>query len=182
MRKLIKDKKGQLDNPILAFAIIMVALIIMAPFVMKLLMTTQAGMSAGFGNVSGEGGVIGQTNFNIVLNTGINFWDKIIIAVFFFSIIMLFVSAFLIDAHPFFVILYIFTCFMLILFAPNIISIADKIYDNANFATEVTRLSFMNTLRTHYAEFLVGIIVITGIIIYGKIAFMRRSSGGNGRR
>ena len=164
------NKKAQLDNPIIIFAMIIIGLLIFAPIVLKIFMTTQSSMSSSLGNLS-SGGTIAAANFNAVMDTAISFWDKVIVFVFFLAIILLFVSAFFIDANPFFIILYIFTNLMLILFAPNIIAAVDHIYDSANFAAEVTQLSFMDTIRTHYAEFLVGIMVITGIIIYGKIAF-----------
>lgn len=180
MRSILKEKKGQLDNPIILLAFLVVGLIILAPIVLKLFTTINAGVGAGIGNVT-SGGEIGRQNFSIVMETGINFWDKIIITMFIVLILTLFVSAFFIDANPFFIILYIVSCLVLILMAPTIISVADKIYESSSYSAEVASLAFMNTLRIHYAEFLVGLMVITGIIIYGKIAFMR-GNGGNGRR
>ena len=100
-----------------------------------------------------------------------------IIFAFVLACILLLVSAFLIDANPFFIILYIFLNFMLILFAPGIISAVDNIYDSTQFVEETAMLTFMDALRTHYAEFLVGMIVLTGIIIYGKLALFGRMGG-----
>ena len=174
------NKKAQLDYPIITFAIIIVGLMILAPIILKIFMTTQSSFSAAIGNVS-SGGDIAQTNFNAVMTPAINFWDKVIIAAFALVVILLFVSAFFIDASPFFIILYVFASFMLILFAPNIIAAVDHIYESANFAAEVSKLTFMDTLRSHYAEFLVGIMVITGIIIYGKIALFGKSNRGRTR-
>lgn len=175
----MKNKKAQLDNPMIAFAILIIALLIFAPISLKILRSIQEPVSSSLGNLTGKGGEIAQTNFNAVMVTTINFWDKVLIASFIFAVLLLLVSAFLVDAHPFFIVLYIFLNFMLILFAPNIIQAVDNIYDSANFAQETAILSFMDTLRTHYAEFLVGMMVLTGIIIYGKIALM--SPGGQRR-
>lgn len=175
------NKKGQLDNPVIIFAMIVIGLLIFAPIILKIFMTTQSSFSSSLGNVS-AGGAVAATNFNAVMDTAVTFWDKVIVSVFFLAIILLFVSAFFIDANPFFIILYIFTNLMVILFAPNIITAVDHIYDNANFASEVAQLSFMDTIRTHYAEFLVGIMVITGIIIYGKVALFRGGRSRNNRR
>jgi hypothetical protein len=175
MRKLLDNKKGQFDNPIIAFAVIIIALLILAPVVLKVMRSIQQPMSDSFGNLTGKGGEVAQTNFNAVAVTGINFWDKVVIAAFFLSILLLLVSAFLVDAHPFFIVLYIFLNFMLILFAPNIIQAVDNIYDSSSFAQETAMLSFMDTIRVHYAEFLIGMMILTGIIIYGKIALF---SGG----
>jgi len=167
------NNKGQLDYPIITFIILLVGLFLVAPIMLKIFISIREPMSASFGNLTNQGGAIAQGNFNKVMNTAINFWDKVIISVFFFAIILLFVSAFFIDANPFFIILYIFISFMVIIFAPNIMEAIDNIYTNVNFATEVGYLTFLNTIRTHFAEFIVGIQVICGIIIYGKYAFLR---------
>lgn len=172
------NKRGQLDNPLVIFAVIVIGLLLVAPIVLKIMRSVQAPVSASLGNITGAGGQIAQTNFNAVIVTGINFWDKIVVALFILSVLLLLVSAFLVDAHPFFIVLYIFMNMMLILFAPNIIQAVDNIYDSPLFAEETAMLSFMNTIRVHYAEFLVGMMVITGIIIYGKIAFF----GGGARK
>lgn len=169
------NKKGQIDFPIVTFAIIIIGLLIFAPISLKIFRSFSSSFSASLGNVS-SGGEIAQANFDKVTGTLITFWDKVIIAAFVLAVLLLFVSAFLIDAHPFFIVLYIFLGFMLVLFAPNIITAVDHIYDNAAFAGEVSMLSFMDALRNNFAVFLVGIIVITGIIIYGKLAFFGRSN------
>jgi len=174
---ITKNKKAQLDNPIIAFAVIIIALLIFAPITLKILRSIQEPVANSFGNMSNQGGDIAKENFNEVLVTGINFWDKIIVAAFIFAVLLLLVSAFLVDAHPFFIVLYILLNFMLILFAPNIISAVDRIYDSSTFAQETAMLSFMDTIRSNYAVFLVGMMIITGIIIYGKLALFNNSGG-----
>jgi len=169
------NKKGQFDYPIITFAIIVICLMIFAPIMLKVFTSFATPFSSSLGNVSG-GGVQAAASFNKVTNTLITFWDKVVIAAFILAVLLLFVSAFLIDAHPFFIIIYIFFSFMLVLFAPNIITAVDHIYDNASFASEVSMLPFLDSLRNNFAIFLVGIIVITGIIIYGKLAFFGRSN------
>ncbi len=71
---------------------------------LKVMREIQTPFSDSLGNMSG-GGIVGQTNFNAVIQTGINFWDKVVIAAFIFAVMMLFVSSFLVDAHPFFILL-----------------------------------------------------------------------------
>lgn len=174
----MKGKKAQIDNPILIFAVIVIALLFMAPIVLKIMRSVQAPTSAALGNIT-NGGSVAQSNFNTVINTGINMWDKVVIFAFIVACMLLLVSAFLVDASPFWIILYIMLNFMLILFAPNIIQAVDNIYNSASFAQEVALLSFMDALRTYYAEFLVGMMVLSGIIIYGKIFLL---GGSNNRR
>jgi hypothetical protein len=174
----MKNKKGQLDNPIVAFVIVAIFLILMAPIMLKIFLNINSGVGNSLGNITG-GGDLARANFQAVTGTLITFWDKVIIAAFALSVIILFVSAFMIDAHPFFIILYIILNMFLIIFAPNFLGAVDNIYDSAQFAAEVNYLPFLNTLRTNFVPILVGIILITGIIIYGKLAFTNR---GNNRR
>lgn len=168
------NKKGQF--PIVTFVVIVVGLIIIAPVMLKLFNTTKASVGAGLGNVSDS--ETGVNAFNKVMDIGINFWDKVLIAVFFLNLIILIISSFLIDTHPFWVILYIFVCFLLILFVPNIVDSLDQIYDSPQFALETSGLSFMNSLRIYFGEFIVGIFLLTGIIMYGKIRYIPAGSGG----
>lgn len=172
------NKKAQIDNPIILFAILVVGLLIIAPVALKIMRNIQAPVSSSLGNLTGMGGEVAQSSFDKVINTGINFWDKIVVAFFLFAVLLLMVSAFFVDANPFFVVLYILLNFSLILLAPNIVQAVDNIYESSTFAQETAMLVFMDAIRTHYAEFLVGMMVLTGIIIYGKIALF----GNNGRR
>lgn len=171
-----KNKRGQIENPVIIFAVIVIALLIFAPVALKIFLSIHTNVGNNLGNLSGQQGVIAKQNFQAVTGPLVSFWDKVIVAAFFLTILLLFVSAFLIDAHPFFVILYILSFLFLILFTPNILSAVDNIYDSANFASEVARLTFLDALRSNFIVFLIGIGVLTGIIIYGKLAFF-----GNGR-
>jgi len=169
------NKKGQIDYPIITLIVIIVSLLILAPVVLKIFNSIKTPMSDQLANVSG--GDIASQNFNTVMNTATNFWDKVIFAAFILAVILMLISAFLIDTHPFWIILYIFISFMVVLFAPDIVGSLSNIYDSANFATEIAQLTYVNTLRTYFGEFLIGVFVITGIIMFGKI-WLFPSKGG----
>lgn len=163
----MKSKKAQFDFPLITFVILIFGLLLISPIILKIFHSIQTPISNQLSNVSG--GEIAAANFNKVMDTATNFWDKVVLAAFMLSVILLVISAFMIDTNPFFIILYIFISFMLMLFAPNIIDSLGAIYDSANFTAEVAQLTLMDYLRIHFGEFLVGIFVITGIIMYGKI-------------
>lgn len=169
------NKKGQIENPVIVFVILIAALLMFAPVMLKIFVSVDTSFSQSLGNIT-AGGAIAQANFQAITTPLITFWDKVIVSAFVLAIILLFVSAFLIDAHPFFVILYIFLDFMLILFIPSIVSALDHIYDSANFATEIAYLPYLDSLRSNFVGFVIGIMVITGIIIYGKLSFFNRSN------
>ena len=168
------NKRAQIDYPIVTWIVIVFSLFLLAPIMLKIFNSIQDPISVQLGNLSGPA----QNNFNGVMNTAVNMWDKVILMAFIFSTLLLFISAFLIDSHPFWLILYIVISFFVIIFAPDIIASLDAIYNSGDFAAESANLVFINTLRTNFGIILTGIMLITGIIIYGKIAF----TSGGGRR
>lgn len=174
-------KKGQLDYPVASFFVVVFILLLLSPFILKIFNEVRGGFGDALGNMSIGGASVAQDNFNAVIDTGINFWDKVIVAAFVISLIVLIISAFLIDSSPFWVIIYIFLSFLLIVFAQNITGALDAVYGNVNFATEVNQLPLVDAIRQNFISFLVGVQVICGIIIYGKIRFFG-SEGGPVRR
>lgn len=171
------NKKGQIEYPIITFFVLVFGLLLLAPIMMKIFISIKDPISSNLGNLT-SGGTLAKQNFDKVMNTAVNMWDKVIIFCFAIGIIILIISAILIDTNPIFVILYIFISFMFVLFAPNIIDSLDAIYNSAQFTTEVSYLPFVDSLRTHFIEWLIGIMVLTGIIIYGKIALFKGGSRG----
>lgn len=171
----MEDKRGQLDYPIITFIVIIIMLIIFAPIGLKIIRNFQAALSPQFGNITY--GQPAQAAVNTILTTTISFWDELIVWMFFIAILLLIISSIFIDTHPFWIFLYVLLSFFTIIFAPDIIDSIGTIYDSAEFTQEVASLSFMNFLRNNFGTFLVGIMIFTGIIIFGKIALFR--SGGS---
>jgi len=173
----MKDKRGQMEYPLIAFVILIVSLMILAPVMLKIFNSVQTPMSNSFGNLTDNGGAIAQANYNQVMDVGVNMWDKVILFAFILATLLLIISAFLIDTNPVWIILYIFISFMFILFAGDIVGALDGIYNSASFATETAQLAFIGSLRDNFATILVGLMLLTGIIIYGKIALTSRGGG-----
>ena len=170
-------KKAFLDIPLLTIIVVIIGLLILAPVMLKVFSSIQTPLASSLGNITGGGGVIAAENVNHVLTTATNFWDKVVIAAFVFAVLLMLLSSFFIDTSPVWIIIYIFVTFMVILFAPNIVSAIDGIYTSTAFTTEVASLTFMDALRTHFVEFLVGVFVLSGIIMYGKIRLFGSSGG-----
>jgi len=163
-----RNKKAQLDNPVIAVAISLIALIIMGIVIMKVYLSIQAPVMDGFKNLT-IGGETASTNFNHVLTVGITSMDYIILAFFVIMVIMMFISSFMIESHPIFLILYIGITFLFFMVAPSIIKSADELYESALFVNEVSYLPILDYIRTYYGELVIGLMVVTGIIIYGKL-------------
>lgn len=169
------NKKAQLfDYPIITFIVVAVSLLIVGIITLKILNSVAPAFINGFGNVTG--GQIAQQNVAYAMNTTINFWDKIIIAMFFFALLTLIISSFMIDTNPFWVILFIVVSFFTILFIPNIITALNGVYNNPAFTVESSQLSFLGTIKDYFGEFITGVMVLCGIIIFGKVFLFRSNT------
>lgn len=165
------NKKGQFDFPIITFVIIVAGLLFIAPFILKIVNSTLTPFETALSNTPGGNQSGAVANVQIVHTTFINFWDGVLAIAFLISVILLFVSAFLIDTSPVFMVLYIILLFLTVAFAPNILKAINNIYESAQFATEVSALAFMDFLRLNFGLVITVIGVLTMIIIYAKVRF-----------
>lgn len=171
MRSIIKKKKGQMDFPIITFAIVLIGLILLAPIILKITRGTITPFGNALGNMTDIGGEVAKENTLHVLGVFVKFWDGVIMLAFLLAVILLFVSAFLIDVNPFFMILYIFMLFLTLIFAPTILDTVDRIYEAPAYAEEVALVPFMDFLRLNFGVVLTVIGILTMIIIYAKIRY-----------
>ena len=172
-------RKGQLDHPIIGFFVLALGLIIIGGIFMKLFVEIKTPLANSLGNTTG--GAEGQAGVNKVLNTAITFWDKIIVFAFLFGIIFVFISAFLIDVHPIFIVLYLLINFIFMLFGPSIIESISIIYDPLNGAyfgdSVLHNLPFTVWIAQNFGVFIVGLMIATGIIIYTKLSWNKGIGG-----
>jgi hypothetical protein len=176
---MMKGKRAQIDFPVIGLIVVGFVLLISAPLILKVFNTVGPGMASAYGNMSNGQGTVAQTNVNYVFTTGAGLIDKMAIALFVIACIIMLISAFFVDAHPIFIILYIFVAFLTILFTPHIISVIDTLYSQAALTTEVGQLTYLSFLKDNFVLLILGFIVITGVIIYGKV-FLFNSNGGGG--
>ncbi len=167
-------KKGQMDYPIITFVGIVIALLILTPVFLKFSNEILNPYEAGVGNQSAVAGA----NVRYIHTTFIAFWDWIMIIAFLVSVILLLASAFFIDTHPFFLVLYIIFNLIMIVFAPNFIEAVDGIWDSAAFLTEATQAPMMDFIRQNFMIVILGVMIIAGVILYGKLKYISTSSGG----
>jgi hypothetical protein len=163
--ELLKNKRGQMEIPIITFIVIVAGLIILAPFVLKIMGSILTPFGSAVGNVTTEAG----TNVAFIQTTFVNFWDWVILIAFTINVVMLVISAFLVNTHPIFLVMYIIFGIFTFIFAPMIKDILDKIYADPNFALQVSQLPITDFLREYLAIILLVIFFISGIIMYSKI-------------
>lgn len=169
---LLENKKGQAESIVFFFVIIVGVLliaVIMGYMVNKILTP--------FGNNLNAISPQANTTVQGIVQKFNQTWDYAIIMVFLLNVIILFVSAFLVDVHPFFVFLYIIVvCFMIFL-APNILHVIETVYDNPEYALEVGRMPLTNFFFQNFIIIFLAIIVLSGIIMYAKIKFISGAGG-----
>lgn len=173
----MKNKKGQFDFPIITFAIIVLGLIFLAPIILKFVNSSLNSYEEGLKQVPGANESGAVSSVQNIHGTFVGFWDGVLIIAFLISLILLFISAFLIDTSVVFVILYILALFFTVVFAPNILEAINKVYDNVLFAGEVASIPFMDFLRLNFGLVITVIGILTMIIIYAKVRFFPSQNG-----
>lgn len=159
------NNKAQFGLMIISFAIIVIGLFFLAPILLKVFNSTLEPFSAGVGNVTEQAG----TEVTTIKTTFTTFWDWVIIIVMLINIILLFISAFFIDTHPFFLLMFVVVCFLAIIFIPEFMSSVDTIYTSSEFSGEVALLPFLDFVRNYFGVIFVVIMVLVGVIMYAKI-------------
>lgn len=167
---MLFTKKGQIaDYPIASVVVIFIALLLLAPVMLKIVNDILDPLTTQIGAMSGTGG----DSVEKIHTTFVNFWDFLVVIGFLVVTLLLFISAWFIDTNPLFIILYVILSFVMITFAPDLIRVVDQIYDSSTYLTETTQLPLMDFLRSNFEIFILGIIIITGVIIYGKLKWGR---------
>ena len=167
---VLKNKKRKGQSDIIFFLVAVIALFILAPVMLKIVNTSLDGFSDAINNTSSTA----ADNVDFIHNTFVSFWDVLIALAFFVNIILLFVFSFMVDSHPIFAVFYFISSIVTLMFSHTVIEPVQKIFGLSSFSTEVLQLPITDFILTNFDMLLLGIIILTGIIMYGKF----RSSGG----
>lgn len=106
-----------------------------------------------------------------------SFWDWAIIIFFLSQLMLLFLSAFLIDTHPVFLVVYIIACAFLMMFMSDILNPVERIYDSAIFLNQTTAMPLTYHLVSNFNIILLGIMMVSGVVIYAKIKYFGAMQG-----
>lgn len=164
LRSIIKNKKAQMEYPLITFIVVVIGLILLSPFILKIFNSFVTPFGNTLGNITEQAG----TNVAHVTTTFVSFWDFVILIAFLINVILLFITAFLVDTHPVFLILFILFGMFTFIFAPEVLEVLSEIYDSPQFALEVSQLQMVDFLREYFGLILVGIYFLCGIIMYAK--------------
>lgn len=156
--------KGQLAIPIVAFVIIMIALIFLAPILLKVINEIMIPVNETISDIDSNAATQGYG----AVSKFVNMLDAALMIIFFILIVLMLVSAFLIDNHPAFLIIYLVASMFLFIFSSPILDASDRIWDSSDFALEQNQLPITNFMRQTFGGIMIGVYVITGIILFAK--------------
>jgi len=171
------NNKGQAQS-IIIFFVLIVAILITSIIVLRVTNAIITPFQAQIGNFSEPAGQ--AVNYAHARFTGV--WDWIIILAILFNIILLFVSAFMVDIHPAFLLIYIVSVLFLIIFGNSVLYSLDSIWNNnmIKTATEDAQMPITQFVISNLQFIMLGIIVLSGIIMYAKFKmFQGQGAGGS---
>lgn len=161
------NKKGQISDMVFlagySIAILLVGIFLY--FIFSTILTKTAITVSSIDNVSANAINYGVTSFD-------RFWDYVILAFLFFNIISLFITSFLVDIHPAYSILYIVGAFVLVLMLPTFQGTIGSFYDvNGTFGSQLGNMSGSLWFYNNFVNIMLGVIFISGIILFAKYKF-----------
>lgn len=167
----MENKRGQLAIPIITLAIIIITLLFMAPFILKIFNSVITPLQPIIGNQSGDAGrAIEKINSTFTV-----WWDYLIFLIFILNIIIFLVSAFLVDTHPAFALVFLLAGLFTVLFAPTALDGVIKVWDSSQFSLEASQLPITKFILDNFGAIVTGVMILGGIILYARIR-----SGGRG--
>ena len=168
----MRNKKAQLDAPIVTFGIVLIGILIVAPvmiFLYDKMMTPFQEAVAPMSSEANKTMTAQKQNME-------NFWDFAVMMAFAALVIFLLLSAFFIDVHPAFFVFYLIIGIMALMILPEMQGALDTLYSgqalNSTMVTE--HLGYSSYLASHLGILLLVVFVISAIIMYAKM----RLSGG----
>jgi hypothetical protein len=168
-------KKGQAQSIIIFFGL-MIAVFIVAIIVLRVTNTIITPFQNQIGNVSAPAGAaVGYVHTRFTA-----WWDYAIILVFLFNVILLLVSAFLVDIHPAFVLIYIIAIVFMFIFGNYALSAVDAIWGGMGTSVETAQTPITQFLLNNFQMIMLGIVILSGIVMYAKFKmFAGQGGGGN---
>jgi len=160
------NNKGQIG--VVAIVGVIIALLFIAPIFLNIVRTTTTEFADALNSTSPTA----ADAVTSIETTYTGLWDWVLILIFALNVLLLLISAFFIDTHPAFILVFIMVAFFTLAFAPNILDATDKIYNDAHYAGEVAAyLPFMDFIRGNFGAIVLAIFFLSGIIMYAKIKY-----------
>lgn len=168
-------KKAQAESIIIFFGLI-IGILIASIIMLRLMNAIITPFQAQIGNMSsGAGQAVAYVHERATTS-----WDWFIIALFGINVIILMVSAFLVDIHPAFLIVYIFAIIFLFMFGNYALNALDYIWNYMGTSTEQAQTPMQQWLINNFQLVMLGIVLLSGIIMYAKFKYFGNMGAGGG--
>lgn len=169
------NKKGQAESIVIFFGIV-VAIFITSIIMLRItneILTPFANQIEPYSNQSAQ--VV-----NSVHNSFASVWDWVIVLLFLFNLILLLVSAFLIDIHPAFIVIYLIAIIFLVIFGNTFAQVLDMVWGAVGTSVETAQTPLQRFIINNFNVIMLGVIALSGIVMYAKIKlFGGQGTGGN---
>jgi hypothetical protein len=167
------NKKGQAESIIIFFGLA-IAILVVSVIVLRVANSVITPFQAQIGNMS----VTAGTAVNDVHTSFAKWWDYLIIGMFFLNIIILLVSAFMVDIHPAFVIVYIFAIIFMFVFGNYALLTLDSIWNMVGTSTEQAQTPLEQFLINNFQLVMLGVVILSGIVMYSKFKYFSGQGAG----
>lgn len=175
MKSLIKNKKGQAQS-IIIFFVLIIGIFIASIIILRLTNSILTPFQNSIGNFSAPAGVA----VGVVHDKFTQWWDYAIVLLFFLNVILLFVSSFLVDIHPAFIILYILSVIFLFIFGNYGLYALDSIWDIMGTSVETSQTPLQQFILNNFQIIMMGVVILSGILMYAKFKFFSNTGAGGG--
>lgn len=169
------NKKSQAESIIIFFATI-VAIFIVSIILLRFtneVLTPFTNALAPVNNQSAQAVIAVHNSFTSV-------WDWVMVLVFLFNIILLFISSFLVDVHPAFIVIYVIAVIFLFIFGNQFLYVLDSLWNNIATPTETSQTQIEQFIINNFQIIMLGIVILSGVLMYAKIKlFPNQMPGGN---
>ena len=162
--------KAQGDYPIMMFGFVLIALLLFGLVMFKVNDVIGTKFADAMGNQTAQAGI----NVRAVTTTFNNFWDFVIVFAFVINILLLFISSFMVETHPVFLVVYIVAAIILFIISPSTLEVVNQIAGTAGtgatggFAQYESSLPMLWYLKDHFAIILLSLYFLSGLIMYAK--------------
>ena len=170
-----KNKKAQTLSIIMIFVFVL-GILIVGVLVMSLVNTVLEPFRTNIDTIDENAGeTVGK-----IQNSFKGVWDWAIILLFLLNIIILFISSFMVDIHPAFLILYVIALMFLFMFGSTIVGALNSVYDTEGvFGTRnvtaggnaLSEMPLSSWILNHFTMVMLGIAILSGIIMYAKFKY-----------
>lgn len=164
-------KKAQAEIPMISAVVLIIILLIMTPIMFKVFNS----VVGGFKTSMAPGNPLVNETITTMTSQYNNFFDFLMIMAIVILIAVLFLTAYFIYTHPIFLVFYIIIVFVMIMLLPNFQDLLTNIYTspalagggNETYSLE-THAPYTSFIVNNFAIFMIAMIIISGIIAYGK--------------